>query len=165
MEEKSALRVRNARGHAQGITAIHSPLKSMTRYWISGMILDGLESLETLISMITMKWKLIGLIGFHSSIEITGLCIMEKSPMSCLLIDHLTMPLISRWEKNPLGDLSMLSQKNTYQHSRNILRKCLTRERFAQASHQQVHLSSSFQNHMAKAYAYVWTIEDTIESP
>ena len=129
------------------------------------MILDGLESLETLKLMIRMKWKLIGLIGFHGSIEITSLCIMEKSPMSCLLIDHLTMPLISRQEKNPLGDLFTLSPKKSYQYSRNSSRKCLTRERSAQASHQQVHQSSSFQNHMAEAYDCVWTIEGSIESP
>jgi hypothetical protein len=102
MEDKLALRARNAKRHAQGTTAIHSPLKLMRLYWISEMILDGLELLTTFKSMMRMKWKSIGLIGFHGSIEITSLWTMEHSPKFCHLIDRLTMSLISRREKNPL---------------------------------------------------------------
>jgi hypothetical protein len=109
MEEKSALRARNPRGHTQRKTAIHSPLKSMIRYEIVGMILDELESLQSLNSKIRIKWKSIGLIGFHGTIEIKSLGIMEMSPMSCHLIDHLNMPLISWRERNSLVELSMIS--------------------------------------------------------
>jgi hypothetical protein len=48
MEEKSASRVRNARRHAPSIIAMHSPSKLTILYWILGMILDGLESLQIL---------------------------------------------------------------------------------------------------------------------
>jgi hypothetical protein len=41
---------------SQDITAIHSPMKLMIRYGILGMILDGLESLEILKSMIRTNW-------------------------------------------------------------------------------------------------------------
>jgi hypothetical protein len=111
MEEKSALRARNAKRHAQGITAIHSPLKSMILYWISGMTLDGSESLETSKSMIKMKWKSIGLTESHGSIETSNLSIMEKSQMFCHPIGHLTMPLTFNRVQNPLGDPLTLSQK------------------------------------------------------
>jgi hypothetical protein len=46
--------------------------------------------------------------------------------------------------KEPLGDPSTLSQKKSYQYSKNTLKKCLIRETFAQASHQREYLSSSF---------------------
>jgi len=115
------------------------------------MFLDGLELLETWKSMRRTKWKWIELIVFHGSIEIISLCIMEKSPISYHLTDHLNMPLISKQERNPLGDLSMLSQKESYQYSRNTSKKCSTRERSAQVSHPQVHLFSSFQCLKAEA--------------
>jgi len=79
---------------------------------------------------------------------------MEKSPTSCHLFDPLTMLLTSKLERNPLGDPSTLSLRKNCQYSRNTLRKYSIKERFALASHQQMHLSSSFQNHMAEAYDY-----------
>ena len=158
------LKVKNARRHAPGITVIHLLSKSMILYWISGMICDGSESLETLKSMTKTKWRSIGLIGFHGSIEITDLYIMEKSQMLCHPIDHLIMPLTSKQGRSPSGDISTHSQKKSCKYSRNTLRKCSTRVKSAQASRQQERLFSFFQSHMAEAYDCVWTIEDSIES-
>jgi len=70
----------------------------------------------------------------------------------CHLTDHLTMPLSSNQERNPLGHLSILSRKKSYQYSRNISKTCLTRERSTQVSQQQVHQSSSFQSLIGQAY-------------
>jgi len=136
--------VKDARRHAQGRTAIHLPLKLIKLYWISEIILDGLELLETSKSITRTKWRSIGLIGFHGSIQITSLCIMEKSPMFCHPINHLTTQLTLKHERSPYGDLSTLSQKKSYQCSRNTSRKCSTRERSAQVSHQQVYISTLF---------------------
>jgi hypothetical protein len=152
LEVKSALSVRNARRHAQGITAIYSPLKSMILYWILGMIVDELKSLQALQSIIRMKWKSIGSIGFHGRIAITRLCILEKSPMSCHLMAHLTNRLIPKHLKNPLGDPSTLSHKTSYQYCRSTLMKCLIRKGFVQASLLQECRLSWFQNHMSEAY-------------
>ena len=155
MDEKSPFSARNATGHAQAITAIHSPSTLMTQYCISAIILDGLESLETSKSIIRMKWKSTGLIGFHGSMEIRSHCIMERSPITCHLTNPLPMPLISKWARNPLGDPSTLSQKKSYQYSKNTSKKCSIWARFTQASHQQEHLFSSFQSLIAEAYDYV----------
>ena len=57
--------------------------------------------------------------------------------------------------KEPLGSQSMLSQKKSFRYPRNTLRKCSTKERSAQASHQQVHLSSLVESFMAEVYNYV----------
>jgi hypothetical protein len=51
MEEKLALKARTIGRHALGLAASHSLSKSMILYWIMGIILDGLESLEISKSM------------------------------------------------------------------------------------------------------------------
>jgi len=165
MEEYSALRVRNARRHAQGITTIHSQLMSIMLYWILGMILDELKLLQTSKSKMRTKWKSNGLIEIHCSREITSLYILEKSPMSCHPIDHLTMPLRFQQDRNTLGDPSILTQRTSYQYSKNISRKLYTSGGSAHPSHQQVHQSSFCQSLMAETYHCVWTIKESIKSP
>jgi len=112
MKGKSALRAKNAKGHARGITAILSLSKSMILYSVLGMILNGLKLLETLKSMTRTKWRLIGLIVFHGSIKITSLYIMEKSEMFChpnRSFDHTTD--IQARKEPPSGPIYALSQK------------------------------------------------------
>jgi hypothetical protein len=88
---------------------------------------------------------LIGLIGSHGSIEITGLYIIEKSQMLRHPIDHLITPLTSKPGTSLPLDPSMLSQKKSCQYPRNTLTKCSTRVKSAQASRQQERLLSWFQ--------------------
>jgi hypothetical protein len=77
----------------------------------------------------------------------------------------MTMPLISRQEKNSVGDPSTLSLNMPFQYLKNILKKFSIQEKFSQSSHQQEHLSSVFPNIMAENYDSVWTSEDSIGSP
>jgi hypothetical protein len=114
--------------------------------WISERILNGFELLETPKSMTRTQWKLNALIAFHGNIGITSLWIMEKSPIFRNPIDQSTMSL----EKNPSGDPFILFQKDSFPYSKHISRKYLTQTGLGQGSHQEVHLSSSFQSLMAE---------------
>jgi len=128
-------------------------------------MLDGLEFFATSKSIRRTKRKSIRLIAFHSSIKILSLHITERPPMYCHLTDHSTMPLISKPERSPLGDLSMLFQTRSYQYSTITSKKCFTRDTSTQVSRQQVHLFSWFQSLMAEAYIGALTIQDSTRSP